>query len=239
MPVSHDEHENDRGPSARMDWPFSLYRCNIQAPIFCLTLQCQYAQSKLRGKGCLFQKHSFSRRSQSTWFFVVETDPAWLPHISLVAQPTFSRKWKWHPDSCSLGNSNTPLDQAIMLKFLLPRFLSNTLSMYWREKKTPCPTVIFPHVKHTLTISENTAQPPWLSYLTQLLAPASVISSSPPTLALALLNLDSWTPSPLKLGTHHHNHHSFSFSNYTLLCSASPSVVTTISFSSSSRHGSP
>ena len=59
MPVSHDEHENDRGPSARMDSPFSLYQCNIQAPIFCLTLQCQYAQSKLKEKAlglpfCLF-----------------------------------------------------------------------------------------------------------------------------------------------------------------------------------------
>ena len=95
--------------------------------------------------------------------------------------------------------------------------MSNTLSMYWREKKTPCPTVIFPHVKHTLTISKKSAHPPWLPYLTQLLAPASVISSSPPTLAVALLNLDSWTPSPLKLGTHHHNHHSDHSPSQTIL----------------------
>jgi len=184
-----------------MDRPFSLYPCNIQAPIFCLSLQCQYAQSKLREKASLFQidtsKHSISERSQSTWFFVVETNPAWLPHISLVPQPTCSWKWKWHPDSCQLGNSTTPLDQAIMFEFLLPIHVQYTINVL-KGKENTLPNSYFPSCQtHSHYFREITAQPPWLPYLTQLLAPASVISSSPPTLAVALLNLDSWTPSPM------------------------------------------
>ena len=195
MPVSHDEHENDRGPSARMDLglflcidatfklpsPVSRYNVNMLNPNWekkAVYFRSTLFQEDPKALDFLWWKQTLHGCPTLVWFpnplfpgsgSDIQIHVRWgtrIPHLTKLLCWNF-----FCLDSCQIhypcieGKRKHPAQQLFFL-------MSNTLSPF----------------------QKNTAQPPWLPYLTQLLAPASVISSSPPTLALALLNLDSWTP---------------------------------------------